>query len=105
MASNGSNIKDGVTANSIQEEYDYTLITLAEDSDSYDYTYIDLGIQSIFSDEQLNYIKNNFIINKDIIEPKYNTENLLSKLEELNDSRQNHVYANLKKTNSEFLNQ
>lgn len=102
VASSGSNIKAGVTANGIQEEYDNTMITLHEDSYSYSYTYIDLGIQSIFSDEQLNYIKNNFIINKDIIEPKYNTENLLSKLEELNDSRQNHVYANLEKKDSEF---
>lgn len=102
MASSGSNIKAGVTANRVQEEYDNTVITLVENSDSYDYTYIDLGIQSIFSDEQLDYVKNNFIINKELIEPKYNTENLLSKLEELNDSRQNHVYANLKKTDSEF---
>lgn len=102
MASSGSNIKAGVTANSIQEEYDNTVITLVENDFSTDYTYIGLGIQSIFSDEQLNYIKSNFIINRDIIEPKYNTENLLNKLEELNDSRQNHVYANLKKTDSEF---
>lgn len=107
MASSGSNIKAGVTANSVQEEYDNTVITLVENDFSTDYTYIGLGIQSIFSDEQLNYIKSNFIINRDIIEPKYNTENLLNKLEELNGSRQNHVYANLKKTDSEFklLNQ
>lgn len=102
MASSGSNIKAGVTANSVQEEYDNTVITLVENDFSTDYTYIGLGIQSIFSDEQLNYIKSNFIINRDIIEPKYNTENLLNKLEELNGSRQNHVYANLKKTDSEF---
>lgn len=102
VASSGSNIKAGVTANGIQEEYDNTVITLVENDFSTDYTYIGLGIQSIFSDEQLNYIKSNFIINRDIIEPKYNTENLLNKLEELNGSRQNHVYANLKKTDSEF---
>lgn len=102
MTSSGSNIKAGVTANSVQEEYDNTVITLVENDFSTDYTYIGLGIQSIFSDEQLNYIKSNFIINRDIIEPKYNTENLLNKLEELNGSRQNHVYANLKKTDSEF---
>lgn len=101
--SSESSIETGVTIDSIQKEYDDTVITLTDDIDSIEYTYKELGIKSVFSDEQLNYIRKNFILDENIIKPTYNTDNLLSKLEELNEHRKNYVYANLEKTDSEFI--
>lgn len=99
----GNIVKSGVTAESIKEKYEYTKIDLCEGNDTYTYTYIDLGIKPVFSNEQLDYIRKNIILDENIIKPTYNTDEMLSIIEKLNKDRQDYKYAELKETNSKFI--
>lgn len=103
MASDGGSVKIGLNANNIQNMYDNTKITFYDTDTLDEYTYKELGIQSEFSDKQLDYLGNNFIIDANLIQPAYNTSELMKHLKEMNESRQPYVYANIEKSNSEFI--
>lgn len=98
----GRAVEEGITADSILKIYDDIKIEFVENSNSAEYTYKDLGIKPELSDEQLNYIENNFIINIDKIEPTYNSDGLSDSIKFLNDNRQEYAYANLEKSDTEF---
>lgn len=102
-ASDKNSIEIGLNADSIQSVYDNTKIELLDTDTTYEYTYKDLGIQSEFSEKQLNYLDKHFIIDVNLIKPVYSTDELIEHLKEINKSRENNVYANIEKKDSEFI--
>lgn len=101
-ADSNSQIQSEVTPENLLEQYRNISIIFEENSSILEYTYEELGIQPEFTPEQIEYINNNFIIDESQLKPKFNTSKLSSRLELMNNTRQDTVYSILEKTNSGF---
>lgn len=102
-ASGKSRLHIGVTAESIMEKYANAALNFVENGVKLENTYSTLCIGMTFNDELSEYVEDNFILDINKIVPEYNTEKLEQYINELNDSRQNHVYSKLEKTDSKFI--
>lgn len=102
-ASEETKIHIGVTPESLKDTYSSIPINFSENGSVVCNTYKSLNISPIFKPDYDSYIRSNFILEEDKLKPVYNTDLLISTLEELNDDRTEHVYSKLEKTDSEFI--
>lgn len=102
-ASAETKVHMGITPESLKDKYSNTPINFNENDNMIYNTYKSLNIGLIFKPDYESYIRSNFILEEDKLSPVYNTDLLLSTLEELNNNRIEHVYSKLEKTDSEFI--
>lgn len=102
-ASAETKVHMGITPESLKDKYSNIPINFNENDNMIYNTYKSLNIGLIFKPDYESYIRSNFILEEDKLSPVYNTDLLLSTLEELNNDRIEHVYSKLEKTDSEFI--